>query len=463
MNRYSSLIKNIGLFTLSNISTKFISFFLVPFYTYYLTTKEYGTSDLMNTTVSLLVPLLTLSISDGVLRYSFDKMLEKRKVFSNGLWLSVFSSIVLLIFLPIFNFVPGISNYKFLFWLLFLTNTFTVLFSNFSRALNLVSLISITSIINTLLTATLNIVLIGGFKLGLLGFLLANILGNIIGCFIYYFAGKFKNYTVFSIDIPLLKQMFVYCLPLIPNALFWWINSSINRYFLTILTSLSAVGLFSVANKIPSILSMVTGIFQQAWDISSIEVYDSKERDTFFSNIFNAYTFLMGLVSILLIVANKFIAVILLKKAFISADVYIPWMIIAFYYSSLNSFYGSIYIASKKTKYLFTTTILGAVSSIFFNYILILKFGIMGAAVATIISNFIVWIARLIDSRKLVNIRTSYIRLGITQAILVILAINMGYSGIYRPYVSAISIIIYLIMYRKRLIQISHTLMGKFK
>ncbi|RXA79254.1 oligosaccharide flippase family protein, partial [Latilactobacillus sakei] len=246
--------------------------------------------------------LLTLSISDGVLRYSFDKMFEKRKVFSNGLWLSVFSSVILLIFLPIFNFVPGISNYKFLFWLLFLTNTFTVLFSNFSRALNLVSLISITSIINTLLTATLNIVLIGGFRLGLLGFLLANILGNIIGCFIYYFAGKFKNYTVFSIDIPLLKQMFVYCLPLIPNALFWWINSSINRYFLTILTSLSAVGLFSVANKIPSILSMVTGIFQQAWDISSIEVYDSNERDTFFSNIFNAYTFLMGLVSILLIV-----------------------------------------------------------------------------------------------------------------------------------------------------------------
>lgn len=55
------LIKNIGLFTISNFATKLLSFLIVPFYTYYLSTEQYASIDLINTAISLLVPLLTVS------------------------------------------------------------------------------------------------------------------------------------------------------------------------------------------------------------------------------------------------------------------------------------------------------------------------------------------------------------------------------------------------------------------
>ena len=72
MNRYQYLIKNIGVLTLSNFATKLLSFFLVPLYTNVLTTTEYGTYDLFHTTISMLVPILTLNIQESVLRFALE-------------------------------------------------------------------------------------------------------------------------------------------------------------------------------------------------------------------------------------------------------------------------------------------------------------------------------------------------------------------------------------------------------
>ena len=74
---YKYLLKNIGLLTLSNFATKLLTFLLVPFYTNVLTTTEYGTYDLFYTTVSVLVPILTLNIQDAVTRYAIDKKFSR--------------------------------------------------------------------------------------------------------------------------------------------------------------------------------------------------------------------------------------------------------------------------------------------------------------------------------------------------------------------------------------------------
>ena len=85
MKKYRYLLKNIGLLTISSFGTKLITFFLVPLYTSILTTQEYGTYDLFNTTISLLIPILTINIQDGVLRFSLGADREKTaQVFSYG-------------------------------------------------------------------------------------------------------------------------------------------------------------------------------------------------------------------------------------------------------------------------------------------------------------------------------------------------------------------------------------------
>ena len=80
MNRYKYLLKNIGLLTFSNFATKMLSFFLVPLYTNLLTTTEYGTYDLFNTTIGVLLPILTLNVQEAVLRFSIDSQISRQSI-----------------------------------------------------------------------------------------------------------------------------------------------------------------------------------------------------------------------------------------------------------------------------------------------------------------------------------------------------------------------------------------------
>ena len=84
-NKYITLLKNMGLFFIASFVPKTIAFFLVPLYTYCLSTEDYGTVDLLTHTVQLLIPFLTFQVQDAVLRFSMDPKFEKSEVFSNGL------------------------------------------------------------------------------------------------------------------------------------------------------------------------------------------------------------------------------------------------------------------------------------------------------------------------------------------------------------------------------------------
>ena len=77
MDRGKELAKNTVIIAVGKISTQFISFFLLPLYTAMLSTDEYGTVDVFNTCVALLLPVMTLQIEQGVFRYMVDVRGEK--------------------------------------------------------------------------------------------------------------------------------------------------------------------------------------------------------------------------------------------------------------------------------------------------------------------------------------------------------------------------------------------------
>ena len=99
MGKYKYLFKNIGLLALSNFATKLISFFLVPLYTAMLSTGQYGTYDLFNTTVGVLIPILTLNILEAVLRFGMDKGYDKDAIITlSAKWLGI-GSLLIVVFI----------------------------------------------------------------------------------------------------------------------------------------------------------------------------------------------------------------------------------------------------------------------------------------------------------------------------------------------------------------------------
>ena len=72
-SRLRMLSKNAVILGIGNFSSKILVFFLVPLYTNVLSTLEYGNYDLAITTIQLAAPIITVNISDGVMRFLFEK------------------------------------------------------------------------------------------------------------------------------------------------------------------------------------------------------------------------------------------------------------------------------------------------------------------------------------------------------------------------------------------------------
>ena len=103
MGKYKNLLVNIGLFTLNTVSTKLITFLLVPLYTYFLTTAQYGVTDMSLTVAGLITPVLTLSIGDATTRYIIDDPNDKKQYISVGFWVTLFGCLLMLLLLPLLN------------------------------------------------------------------------------------------------------------------------------------------------------------------------------------------------------------------------------------------------------------------------------------------------------------------------------------------------------------------------
>ncbi len=121
MNREKQLVKNTAIITIGKICTQVISFFLLPLYTAILTTEEYGIVDLLNTLISLLLPIVTLQLEQASFRKLVDcreNEVEIKQTVSNTFFITFVQSVIyLLVYLGI---SPLINNqYK-----LFLSNKF---------------------------------------------------------------------------------------------------------------------------------------------------------------------------------------------------------------------------------------------------------------------------------------------------------------------------------------------------
>ena len=98
-NRNTYLIKNTIIFTLGNLGSKLITFFLIPLYTNALTTTEYGVVDLVTTVGTVAVPILTLNICESVMRFALDKNADNKKITQIGTNILVIGMVIgLLIF-----------------------------------------------------------------------------------------------------------------------------------------------------------------------------------------------------------------------------------------------------------------------------------------------------------------------------------------------------------------------------
>lgn len=410
MEKYKYLFKNIGLLTLSNFATKLISFFLVPLYTSILTTSEYGIYDLFNTTVSLLVPLLTIDIQEAVLRFSMDKDVNYKGVFSTGCYYTIFSCILVYVAIFInylFCFSPVLKNYTVEFLLLYTFYAFSGVIVYFARGIARIRDISVAGVLSSIVMIFGNIIFLIFLRLGLHGYFIATILGLATQSVYLLIKIRCWRYIEFTRNSTLRHEMVSYSKPMVANAISWWINNASDRYVVTYICGVAVNGIYSVGYKIPSIISILQNIFGQAWTLSAVKDFDSEDKNGFLINIYNLYNFLLVLICSILIFIDKPIAKILFAKEFYTAWIYAPFLLISTVFSGMAGYIGGLFSALKKSDSFAKTSIITAIINTILNILLVFWIGAIGAAIATAVAYFIMWYLRLKEIKKYIKLRVN--------------------------------------------------------
>ena len=403
-NKY--LLKNTVIFSIGNFGTKIISFFLVPLYTNILTTREYGTVDLIYTIGMVLVPLLTLNIGESIMRFALDKDADCDKIMSTGITILIFGAIIGLLILPIANLFENVSDYSIYIYLYTLTLAFSQMFLCYLRGKEFLLKYSIGNIIQSLTIAIFNIIFLIGMKKGIEGYLMAYILANVCTGLYGFWAGK-VNLVIkkYSIDIELSKNMIKYSVVLIPNSFMWWIMNSSDRMMVSAMISVTANGVYAVAYKIPTLLSTITTIFNQAWSYSAIREDESEDKEEYNNRVYdNLVTIVIVVATGLLMIMKPFLSVYV-GKEYYAAWHYVPYLIVGFVFMTLGSFIATSYTVHKDSMGFLISGTVGAIINLILNFILIPMMGVSGAAFATCISYFGVFAYRIKDKQKYIKLR----------------------------------------------------------
>ena len=463
--RTKNLIKETTWFAIGNFGSKILSLLLVPFYTNILSTGEYGTADIISTTVSLVIPVLTLSLQDAAFRFALDNQVDKNCVITDCLSVTILSPIVLLLFFPLLHVaLPALAEYGWYFWGIFTFNSISSVLSCYLKGIGKSSIYAIQGILYTFVCAACNIIFLGIIRIGIKGYLLSILIAHVLSCVFMYFAADVrKQISVSNFNFKLLKDMLKFSIPLIPASAAWWIMSSIDRYMLLYMCGTDANGLYSVAHKLPTVVSVLTTFFINAWQITAVRSKDDSDICEYTSKIFENFMAIGLGISFAMILFSQLLGKLFFAKEFYQAWTMVPLLTVSTIFSALSLFIGAQFTTSKRSDLHLKSNIIAMASNIILNYILIKKLGINGAAYGTMFSYFIVLVYRQVKVQELLPLRINKGKIYLVSILLMSAATIISSKLPWQYLITLVFFAFSLILYRKNVFEMTSSIITLFK
>lgn len=410
MSRERNLVKNTGILTLGQLSSKLFTFLLLPMYTSLLLPEDYGTIDVIQTVVSLILYVSTLQIENAVFRFVIenrDDKAEQHGYISSGLVVLLSMTAVCSILIIATSFFITIPHLPLLLLSLWAQAVFFYL-SNIARGFGNNLDYSIASFIVTISSLVTNIVFIIGLKMGAASILLAVVISNAVGSI--YFICRLKIWDYVSpvyFNKNKLCSMVNYSLPLIPNAISWWITNTSDRLLIITFLGASYNGIYAAANKIPTIYTNIFSAFNTAWTESVSLAMKDTDRDAYINSMLNASFKLFSFLNLGIIVCISIAFQWIIGDNYAEAYTHIYILLIAIFINSMCSLLGGILGGLKNTKVIGSTTVLGAIVNFLINFFMIKVIGLYAASLSTLISYITIYFSRMKAVKKSVDIHFS--------------------------------------------------------
>jgi O-antigen/teichoic acid export membrane protein len=417
MGKKSRLLSNTLILGAGTFASKVLVFLLMPLYTSVLTTAEFGLADILTQTANLLIPLAAVGICDGMFRFVLDTgevgdTEAKRRIFSAGIFVIAFGGALTTAAIQALRAFDVFDGYIFLVAAYVICANLHSAAANFIRATGDTVLFAVQGIINTVLTIGFNILFLVVFKMGTLGYVLSVVLADLIVTVLLFCVARLYTYiSLRALNKATLKDMLKFSIPYIPTTIMWLITSASDRYIVTAYCGSAENGLYAAAYKLPTLLTLVCGVFIEAWQFSVVKDADEKERAGFFSSVYKNYMGIIFMGAAVIIAGSKILTRLLMADTYYLSWKYVPVLVIATTFSALVSFLGSVYFLEKKSVMSMLTSMAGALINVVLNFVMIPERGAMGAAVATVISYIAVFAIRTYDTRFYVKFDMHIVKL----------------------------------------------------
>lgn len=279
-NKYQTLAGNTVKLGLGTFGSRVLVFLMVRFYTEHLSPADYGTADLITQTANLLIPLLSLGITDAA------------GVFTAGLFV-VLAGGALAVVLALL--ADAALEGAWLIAAFIIASNFHTLAAQYIRAKGDMTCFAVQGLINTALVIGLNILFLAVLRLGVTGYVLSAVAADVLTTGYLVLRAKLWK-SLKKPEKGTLSRMLKYCVPFIPTATFWWITSVSDRYMITVWLGNAANGIYAVAAKLPTILTVLSSVFMEAWLFSAVTERQEGEAAhlQFYASVWR--TFVAGMV-----------------------------------------------------------------------------------------------------------------------------------------------------------------------
>jgi O-antigen/teichoic acid export membrane protein len=430
---------------------QFVSFFLLPLYTRYLTTAGYGTYALLMITCYVLSIIVTMGFTSSLFRsyYRFDDDRQRETVISTAfLFVTAIAALVTLILIAVagnfsvllFHSGAYTTDFRLVFLTLFCVTGAGIGLAALRAKEQSVSYMVI-AVAQVVISVGLNVVFVAVLHRGLTGILESNLIAS-ASIYLVLVAIVIRR-AGYRFSTNELKRMLAYGLPLVPAELSMWILTFADRYFLQFLSTPQELGLYSLGYNFGLVINAVLVYpVQLAFFPFMFSIAKEKDAREVYSRVFTYFMVVGILAALALSVLSKQILAVMATPAFYGAYKVIPLIALSYV---IYGGYGILTVGINlkgKSKPLAAFVVCAAALNCSLNYLLIPHHGMMGAAAATLISYAALTVGSYLLSQRYYPIKYEWGRI-----MKILLAAAIIYAGsVYIPLQSGMKAGVYKLL-----------------
>lgn len=420
-NVLSNIGKDAVILFIGTVSTSALGFFLLPLYTQSFSVVEYGTIELVNIAAQMAAIIMALGMPSAFNREFLqlsDTQDQRKEVISTSYWfINIYSLLITIIMcslskeLSIFldldsTIVPTLFEFVFIKTYFLTIGLISLRYLIVTRKLVSYVLLSFGAAASVMLVSVWVLLILEGglYDLFYYQMLVFAIFG--VGHSVFL-----VSTTGFRVSMKRLRSMLVFALPMVPSAISYYIMSSSDIYFLQKFGFLEDVGRYAVACKIGLLLFVL--IVGPVTTALSPYIYKLAERDDFGSilrQMLELVCFVFFSCAIGLSLVSPYLIQLLSPPEYWAASNIVIWISVAYALYGLNFVLVASINTSGKSYYQMIAIVIGAISNLIFNSLLIPSHGMMGAAIATVIAYLIQTVLTAIFAQRLKKIPYRFIR-----------------------------------------------------